>query len=97
MILLQFDLPGNMTIPYSKDIELFAFISTKRFMNINNMKNFRYFMVNFQYFLMQVRFAEKENKSISTFMEVVQTNSSLIMVQNFKNLVNGTTCEKQIP
>ena len=39
----------------------------------------------------------KENKSTSTFMEVVQTNSSLIMVQNFKNLVNGTTCEKQIP
>ena len=93
MILLQFDL----TIPYSKDIELFAFNSTERFMNINNMKNFRYFMVNFQYFLIQVLCAEKENKSTSTFMEVVQTNSSLIMVQNFKNLVNGTTCEKQIP
>ena len=50
MILLQFDLPGNMTIPYSKDIELFTFNSTERFMNIKNMKNFRYFMVNFQYF-----------------------------------------------
>ena len=97
MILLQFDLPGNMTIPYSKDIELFAFNSTERFMNINNMRNFLYFMVNFQYFLIQVLCAEKENKSTSTFMEVFQTNASLIMVQNFKNLVNGTTCEKQIP
>ena len=78
-----------MTIPYSKDIELFAFNSTERFMNINNMRNFLYLMVNFQYFLIQVLCAEKENKSTSAFIEVVQTNSSLIMDQNFKNLVKG--------
>ena len=76
-------------MPYSKEIELFTFHSIERFMNFNNMKNFLYLMVNFQYFLIQVRCAEKENKSISTFMEVVQTNSSLIMDQNFKNLVKG--------
>ena len=76
-------------MPYSKEIESFTFNSTERFMNFNSMINFLHFMENFQYFLIQVRCAEKENKSTSTFMEVVQTNSSLIMDQNFKNLVKG--------